>query len=275
MTTIDSTTPALALASLTYGGPAARWRTEAMRSHSTPRLIHITKGQGRITVAGLTNGYGPNNLIFIPAYTMYGVEIGPTVFGQILTLPDQMTWPDAPFHLRLLDVAPQKDLQGHMESIERELKSDGDARAAQCHLGLLAIFVERQLKSRDPASIDKRRSSAAGRLVAKYTNMIARDFAKDRPVADYATALGVTPTHLTRVCQQTCGRSALKLLNDRIHYEACLMLRETMTPVQDIAQRLGFQSAAYFTRSFQEKSGQTPSGFRRMGAITTRGLSAT
>ncbi len=271
MTTTVNDLPALALASLTYGGPAARWRTEAMRSHSAPRLIHITKGQGRITVAGLTNGYGPNNLIFIPAHTMYGLEVGPMVFGQILTLPDHTSWPDLPFHLRLLDVAPQKALQGHIEAIERELQPDGDSRAAACHLGLLAIFVERQLAARDPASIDKRRTSAAGRLVARYTSMIAQEFSSDRSVADYAAALGVTPTHLTRVCQQTCGRTALKLLNDRIHYEACVLLRETKSPVQDIAQRLGFQSAAYFTRSFQEKSGQTPTDFRQMGGIAVRG----
>ncbi|MEM9786065.1 MAG: AraC family transcriptional regulator [Pseudomonadota bacterium] len=263
MTMMSDITPALALATLTFGGPASKWRTEAMRSHATPRLIHITKGQGRITVAGLTGGYGPNNLIYIPANTIYGLEVGPTVFGQIMTLPDDKDWPDTSFHLRLRDVAPQKELQSYMEAIERELQPGGDHRAANCHLGLLAIFVERQLQSRDPASIDKRRSSAAGQLVERYTAMIALHFASDRSVADYAAALNVTPTHLTRVCQQTCGRSALKLLNDRIHYEACILLRDTQTPVQDIAKQLGFKSAAYFTRSFQEKAGQTPSVFRR------------
>ena len=109
----------LALTTLTHGGPASRWRTEAMRSHSTAQLINITKGQGRITVAGLTNGYGPNNLIYIPPPTMYGIEVGPTVFGQILTLPDTDGWPDTPFHLRLLDVVPQKQLVSLIEAIER------------------------------------------------------------------------------------------------------------------------------------------------------------
>jgi AraC-like DNA-binding protein len=262
--------PALALASLTYGGSASRWRTEAMRSHATPRLIHITKGQGRITVAGLTNGYGPNNLIFVPAHTIYGLEVGPTVFGQILTLPQDTDLPDAPFQLRLLDASPQKELQGYMEALESELQQGGDLRAANCHFGLLSIFIERQLAVRDPSTIDKRRTSAAGRLVARYTHLIAQDYQQDKSVSDYAVALNVTPTHLTRVCQQTCERSALKLLNDRIHYEACTLLKETKTPVQDIAKRLGFKSAAYFTRSFQEKSGQTPSGFRRTGGVSTR-----
>lgn len=255
--------PALALATLTHGGTAHRWRTEAMRSHATARLIHISKGQGRITVAGLTNGYGPNNLIYIPPQTMYGIEVGTTVFGQILTIPDATDWPDAPFHLRLLDVDPQKELVSYMEAIERELQPGRDMRAAHCYFGLLTLFAERQLKSRDPATKDIRRDTAAAKLVARFTSMIAHGFRSDHGISDYAKALDVTPTHLTRCCRKTCGRSALALLNDRVHYEACMMLKDTQTPVQSIAKSLGFHSPAYFTRSFQEKSGQTPSEFRQ------------
>lgn len=270
MTMMSAVKPAIALAAIKHGGQSSRWRTEAMRSHATGRLIHITKGQGRITVAGLTNGYGPNNLIYIPPHTMYGMEVGQTVFGQILTLPDHADWPNTPFHLRLLDVDPQKELVTVIEAIERELQPTGDPRAANCHLGLLTIFVERQLKNRAPTTSDIRRSTAAAKLVARYTTMIAHDFRSDRSVADFAAALDVTPTHLARCCQKTCGHSALSLLNDRIHYEACVMLKETTKPIQKIAQSLGFQSAAYFTRSFQEKSGQTPSNFRRVSGGAAR-----
>ena len=267
---LETAATGLALSPLTYGGPAARWRTEAMRSHDTGRLIHITKGQGRVTVAGLTGGYGPNNLIYIPPHTIYGIELGATVFAQILALPANCGWPDTPFHLRLRDVISQKELQQLIDSIERELKPSGDARAVQCHLGLLGIFVERQIKAQSPDANDTRRNSAAARLVARYTDMIARDFCSTRGVSDYAADLGVTPTHLTRTCKQTSGRSALHLLNERIHFEACTLLRNTDRPVQEIAKALGFQSAAYFTRSFQARAGQTPSEFRRLGQVKTR-----
>lgn len=201
---------------------------------------------------------------------MYGMEVGPSVFGQILALPDATDWPDTPFHLRLLTVDPQKELVTLMEAIERELMPKGDLRAAKCHLGLLTIFVERQLASRDPATIDARRATAAAKLVAQYTTMIAQNFQNDRSVAEYAADLGVTPTHLTRSCRKTCDRSALSLLNDRIHFEACIMLRDTKTSIQAIAQHLGFRSPAYFTRSFQEKSGATPSDFRRTSGSAQR-----
>ncbi len=265
MTLLTEIKAAVTLAPIKHTGPQSRWRNEAMRSHATPRLIHITKGQGRITVAGLTNGYGPNNLIYIPPHTMYGMEVGPTVFAQIMTLPDTAGMPAAPFHLRLLDVGPQKELLGLFEAIEQELQPGGDPRAVSCHHVLLTIFIERQLRERDETATDPRRNSAAAKLVARYTTLIAQDFQSDRTVTDYAENLGVTPTHLTRCCQQTCNRSALKLLNERIHFEACTLLRETRQSVQDIAQNLGFHSAAYFTRTFKDRTGETPTHFRNAG----------
>ena len=263
MTMMSEVKSAPTLSPLKHHGINERWRNEAMRSHATPRLIHITKGQGRITVAGLTNGYGPNNLIYIPPHTMYGMEVGPTVFAQIMSLPDDGGMPAVPFHLRLLDVGPQKELQGLFEAIERELKPTGDPRAVNCHRVLLSIFIERQLNAREDTASDARRNSAAAKLVARYTTLIAQEFRSDRTVADYAADLKVTPTHLTRCCQQTCNRSALKLLNERIHFEACTLLCETRSSVQDIADRLGFQSAAYFTRTFKDRTGETPTHFRR------------
>lgn len=264
----ETTVPALAINAITQSGSAGRWRTEAMRSHDTARLIHITRGQGRITVAGLTNGYGPNNLIYIPPRTMYGIEVGPTVFAQMVTLPEAAGWQDTAVHLRILDVSRQTELTGLMEAIERELHPhSGDRRAAHCHLGLLQIFVERQHEQAGPSSNDARRNSAAARLVRRYTNMIAAEFPALHSVSGYAAKLNVTTTHLTRCCRKTCDRSALQLLNDRVHYEACVLLGETRTPVQDIAKRLGFASPAYFTRAFQAKSGLNPTAFRRQAGF--------
>ncbi|AKS45933.1 transcriptional regulator, AraC family [Octadecabacter temperatus] len=261
----------LALTAIAQNAGQGRWRTEAMRSHASPRLIFVARGQGRITIAGLTSGFGANNLIYIPAGTMYGFEVGPTVFGQMLTVPSAMAdeWPLEPVHLRLRDVIAQKELAALLDVLERELKSDQAAstRAAHYHLGLLAIYFERQLEVRTEDSKDARKDSAAARLVAAYTDLIERDFHQHEGVADYAAKLGVTPTHLARSCKQTSGKSALTLLNDRILFEARLLLRDTKAPVRQIADDLGFGSAAYFTRAFQTQTGLTPSEFRKKGPL--------
>jgi len=264
----------LALSPIAQNPQVGKWRTEAMRSHSTPRLLFIAKGHGRITIAGLTRGYGPNNLIFVPAHTMYGYDVGQTVFGQMLTIPGAMSpeWPDEPVHIRLRDVAVQKDFIGLMDGLEREIKSDQDVsqRAAHYRLGLISVFFERQLIANDGASTDLSAETSAARVVAAYTDLIERDYRSDLGVAEYAHALGVTPTHLTRCCNMTCNRSALELLVDRRHYEACVLLRDTKQSVKSIASDLGFSSAAYFSRAFQSRSGRPPSEFRKLGARTTR-----
>jgi AraC-like DNA-binding protein len=45
------------------------------------------------------------------------------------------------------------------------------------------------------------------------------------------------------------------------------MLRDSKTPVRQIAGDLGFGSAAYFSRAFQNHTGLTPSQFRKKGPL--------
>ena len=262
----------LAISPIAQNPQIGRWRTEAMRSHATPRLIFIAKGHGRITVAGLTSGYGPNNLLFLPAHTMYGYDLNPSVFGQMLTIPAAMApeWPEEPCHIRLRDVAQQKEFIGLLDSLERELHSEKDVskRASHYRLGLLSVFFERQLDKYEIGPAELRSQTSAARVVAAYTDLIERDYRGDNGVGDYAHALGVTPTHLTRCCKVTCDRSALDLLVDRRHYEACILLRDSKQPVKDIASELGFSSAAYFSRAFQQRAGKSPSQFRKFGAFS-------
>lgn len=264
----DETRNRLRLTSIGQNPAASRWRTEAMRSHSSPRLLYFNKGQGRITLAGLTSGFGPNNMIFIPAHVMYGFEAGGTVFGQILSIPAAMSaeWPDEPVHMRLRDVVIQKEATSHFENLERELNSSrsGHSRAAHYHVGLLSVFFQRQLETRAPDPNELRARSTSARLVAAFTDLVERDFTSGQGVADYARSLGVTPTHLTRCCKETCGRNAHAILGERLLYEARMQLRDTGKPVKVIAEELGYNSPAYFTRNFQHRTGMTPTAFRKM-----------
>ncbi|HEY0212897.1 MAG TPA: AraC family transcriptional regulator [Paenirhodobacter sp.] len=248
---------------LAQGG---RWRVEAMRALSEPCLIWFTRGQGRITVGGLTRGYGAHNAIFVPAGVMHGFDVGAQSHGSVVFFgrDNGMVLPDTPQHLRIREAAPQAELTGLIESTLRELDGTRPVgpRAAALYLGLIGVWLERQsiVQTNEAQTFD-----AARRLVARYSAMLERDFRDGLGVADYAQELGVTPTHLTRVCRATCGRAALDLLQDRRLYEARRLLTETDAPVKDISETLGFTSAAYFTRAFHARTGKTPSDFRKAG----------
>ncbi len=254
-------TRAVPLAHLAAGG---RWRTEAMRSLAQPLLLWFTAGQGRITVAGVTRGYGVHNAVFIPAGTMHGFEMTRQVRGTALHIgpADAPPLPEAPQHLRVRETRAQQELTALIDAVQRELDSDAPAatRAMRHHLGLLGVWIERRMQ--DAAAAGPPRTDAAARLAARYTALVERELTMGRDVADYAAALGVTATHLTRACRAACGRGAHEILQDRLIFEARQLLRGTALPVKDVAARLGYGSAAYFSRAFHQHTGQSPRDFR-------------
>lgn len=251
----------MAIPRLAAGG---RWRVEAMRSLSEPCFLWFTKGQGRITVQGVTRGYTAHNAVFIPAGVMHGFEAGAAVFGTAVFFGRDcnVTLPKTPLHLRIREAHAQQELNVLLDAIGREMDSDTPAhdRATRHYLGLMGVWIERQAKK---AEAEGAKPDATRRLVARYTALLERDFRSGMGVAEYAAALGVTPTHLTRCCNAACGRSSSALLQDRRIFEARKLLAETRIPVGRIAESLGFNSAAYFTRAFQHLTGKSPSAFRR------------
>lgn len=247
------------LARLAMGG---RWRTEAQRSHVRGCLLWFTRGQGRITVNGSTRGFGPHNAIYIPGGTMHGFSLMGQVSGTAIWFPEAVAgdFPDEPLHMRIRDGYLQAELTGLIDALEREALGDraGAARAMAHYGGLIAVWLERHADlAEEPAA-----PNANQRLATAYTALVERHFRTGEGVAHYAERLGVTPTHLTRACRAASGKSASRLLADRVHYEARRMLAETDLPVKDVASRLGFRSAAYFSRAFQNEAGQSPSSFR-------------
>ena len=261
---VDPTIAALRMIALPRLATGGRWRTEAMRALSEPCLLWFTRGQGRITVAGLTRGYGPNTAVFIPPGVMHGFEVGPQVFGTAVFFgrDTPLVLPDRALHLRVRENAAQVDCNVLLDTVARELAGDrpGRERAAAAHLALLSVWLERQ--SAAQVAEDAPHTAAARRLAARYAALIETHYRSGAGVAAYAAALGVTPTHLSRVCRLTTGRSAKDLLADRTLYEARRLLRETRVPVQDLARHLGFRSAAYFSRAFHARTGSTPTDFR-------------
>lgn len=241
-----------------------KWRVEAMRSYGLDQLLWFTRGQGRMTVGGITRGYGPHNIVYIPAGTMHSFEVGPQVYGSALFFwkDHGLQLPDRPVHLRIRDGHDQVEMTALIENIQREVEGDRPARhrAIECHAGLLAIWLERQMLDQEDSLAT---ITASRKLMQRYAEMVESRFHTHDSVIDYATALDVTSTHLTRVCKRTCGKTASEFLTDRKIAEARRLLADTTLPVKDIASGLGYASPAYFTRNFQSQTGKSPVAFRK------------
>ncbi|HID66720.1 MAG TPA: AraC family transcriptional regulator [Roseibacterium sp.] len=241
------------------------WRVELLHASPRNRLYWITRGQGRVTVNCITRGYGPNTAVFVPAHVPMAMELAAQTQGLELCLPpdDTLHLPSQPFHLRVSNIESQAALTSHIEKIETELVAHAPAmdRALNAYSLLVSVWMAREL-ARQEGAISRERSH---RLVELFAERMEAQFRTGHGVANFAQQLQVTPTHLSRVCREASGRPALALLNERIMYEARRLLIETDLPAREVAEQLGFSSAAYFSRAFSQATGRTPSAFRKPG----------
>lgn len=79
----------------------------------------------------------------------------------------------------------------------------------------------------------------------------------------YAEQLCVTPNYLNKLCKEETGVTAGELIRKRVMIEAQRMLYYTFDTVNEIAVKLGFETASYFITFFKKNSGQTPEQFRK------------
>ncbi|MGJ8626598.1 MAG: AraC family transcriptional regulator [Sulfitobacter sp.] len=247
------------------------WKVQLAHDRPHHLLLWITRGQGRILLDGQRRGLGMHNALFIPAGTLFALDLGRQGMGQAVVIPQgtPLRLPEIPRHLRIRDVRVQSELSGLIEAAQREYHAPRPLRqdALEAHAALMSVWLRRQIML-DEHVPDRR--NAAARLSAKYCTMVSDRYLSGVTMAEYAVELGVTPTHLTRALKAATGKTAADLLTERVLYAARTLLMDTREPAQDIARHLGFGSAAYFTRFIQQHTGLPPSKLRSAkSSITT------
>lgn len=147
----------LRLVPLSQLARAEGWGSGVTLRREGAALYWITRGQGRLSWAGCTQGYGAHNALYLPAGAPHRIEAGTQIQGWALLFdhpPADPLWPQEGRHLRLRDVVRQGDLTRLLDDLHRELdhpEAPGHARACAHHLGLLSIWLARQPLAEDAA----------------------------------------------------------------------------------------------------------------------------
>lgn len=241
----------------------AAWKVELTQDRKTHLLLWVTRGQGRTTVNGVRRGLSMHSALYLPAGTLFSIELPNTAQALYLECAPDLTdrLPQEPLHLRVRESLAQAELTGALDTIQRELNARRPyfEEAIAGHAALLGVFLKRQVSA---GALDAVPDTAANRLARRFAQAITRNFRSADPMAAYAEALDVTPTHLTRTCRQTCGKTAADLLTERKLHAARLALLKPTPSIAQVARDLGFASPAYFTRFIQNHTGLSPTALR-------------
>lgn len=126
---------------------------------------------------------------------------------------------------------------------------------------LILINISRILNERNPTIVES--NSREYKYLHMFKQELKESVDASRKIKDYAFAVGITPTHLNRICTALTSKTASKILHDTIVFEAKKYLRHSNFSISEIAFLLKFHDPSHFSKFFKNQTGQSPKQFRK------------
>ncbi|MDE5883172.1 MAG: helix-turn-helix domain-containing protein, partial [Muribaculaceae bacterium] len=91
---------------------------------------------------------------------------------------------------------------------------------------------------------------------------VKKAFTSHRDVGHYASALHLSPGHLSRIVKNVSGKTVSEWIKDYVILEAKVMLRSKDLAIYEISDMLSFPNPSFFSKYFRERVGITPTQYR-------------
>lgn len=149
-----------------------------------------------------------------------------------------------------------------IDSIIYEVKSQkkGYDVVVRSYLNILLHDLDRINK---PEFSIMRINKAEEKLVA-FVQLVNDNYLTQRSPKWYADELNISVNYLGRICKRYLLRTPGEVIREEVWKEAQRMLYLTNQSVAEIAYKLGFESASYFSTAFKRDLKCTPEEFREV-----------
>lgn len=107
-----------------------------------------------------------------------------------------------------------------------------------------------------------RANNRAAIITSRFKSLLAANYASVKSPSQYAAELNISPVYLNEAVKATTGLTAGECIRNEIVVRAKRLLFHTSLSVKEIANELGYDDWAYFSRMFSRASGLPPSRFR-------------
>lgn len=165
-----------------------------------------------------------------------------------------------------LSLEDRLTLQHYMDEIQAERKSQyaGFQQAILFHLHLLLLHLNRSFGSaRANPIMDNAPAPDWLKQILQFINAHPQG---ELGLTALCKRAAITPSHFSRIFKLHTGMSVTEYVNAKRILHAQRMLKESMSTVQQAAERSGFESLSYFHKLFKKQTGLTPLAYQRKQA---------
>ena len=243
------------------------WQISPHRHLKMHQIFLIESGLASMTIDGSDIVIPAMSVVTVPRNCVHGFVFKAQTNGFVLSIPSDkvatMLSPDSALAevFGTAKIVPATDnFRRVLETINDEHQSRSFARGSllrglliqlACYLAA-SEATERQLVN--PVHIK----------ITAFESLAHAHFADRWKVSDYAASLGLSTTHLNRLCQEVLGQSPKAYLHGLTIQEAKRLLAYTKIDVASVGYRIGIDDPSYFSRVFMRQTGQSPREFRTL-----------
>jgi AraC family transcriptional regulator, transcriptional activator of pobA len=243
------------------------WNFVPHRHARLHQLLLIEDGGGEARLEERTCPLAPMRVVNVPIGDVHGFSFIRGTQGWVLTIAsevlDQVLLPPEGLRRVVSSACVVRGTPQMRTTMKRIFTEYGGRRFARAHMlrSLTAMLIG--LVAREMAANETTPDSKSNRdLFERFEALLEQHFLEHWTVSQYAAALSVTPTHLSRISRAATGHAASHLIVERIIREARRALAYTNLPISAVAYSLGFDDPAYFSRLFSGATGLSPRRFR-------------
>ncbi|MCD7060676.1 helix-turn-helix domain-containing protein [Pelagibacterium xiamenense] len=236
------------------------------------QVLYLASGVAEVAIDEESRTLTGASLVTVPPLIVHSYRFSPDVEGVVLTLfardvravlADVSEMVEDVMRPRIVANLAARGVEGEIDHavrrlvVEADREAPGQIAALKARLMLLLLAIWRL----DSAGLGGK-GDRAEMLARDYQALVDAHFRESRAVPFYAGKLGITPTHLNRVCRRVFGASALAVIERRVVLEAKRYLQFSALSIKEIGILLGYSDPAYFSRFFARRAGTAPTTFR-------------
>ncbi len=143
-----------------------------------------------------------------------------------------------------------------------------EPNAFACHVLVRLLALVLLLRTHAPLEHGKATEDSNTLRTKQILRYIAAHYAEGITLEDLAQSAHCSKSACLRAFRLSLNTTPYKYLIEYRLEQAALLLRQTQTPIGEIAEAVGFHQFSLFGKSFKRMTGQTPKEYRKAQALT-------
>ena len=252
------------------------------------KIFHITSGTGVLTIGLHQYHLNTGDIAFLHPDEIMSWQTTSTATGGHFCLIHPKYFDQGDHVLQLFRNYPyfkssdaviqltkteSAKVNSYFESILKEEESNDDDKkqAILLHLQMILLEVKRSDKKLAEVAVPE-----SYRYIHEFLSLLETTFqiqgadtvVKIKTATEFADQLNVHPNYLNSLVKNQTGKTMREHIQERLLYEAKILLVHTDWEIKAISRALGFSEQAAFTSFFTKKENSTPSLFRDSAMIS-------